>query len=483
MLKTMTTDPIMAALQDSVLSAVVMDANQSAPSIEDLQSQIDAARDEMEELTALSDEDLTDEDVTRLEELTAFVDRKEKVIKAKRRASELRTGSTQTRGRQVQPQNARRQEPTQQRRRGDPLPAQPRDTAGENTHGFKNLGEFTTCVIQAGRNVAGAIERFENAATTYGSESVGADGGYLVPPEFSTTIWNKVRGETSLLGRCAPFQTSRNTFAFPKNEDTPWNNSSGVVVNWDGEGDAGTASKPKFEMGSARLKKLVALVPITEELMDDAVGLQSYLNYWVPVKMDARINTAIIRGTGVGQPMGILNSASLLTVSKEASQDAASILMPNINKMWNRLYAPLRPNAAWLINQECEPQLEGMQFIPANEHGTATSNVNFPVYMPAGGLSQRGFASLKGAPILPMQPCSALGTIGDIILVDLMQYMALTKGTGIETQTSIHFYFDQGIEALRVIFRVEGQPLWNNVIAPENGSNSYSWAVALETRS
>jgi hypothetical protein len=82
-----------------------------------------------------------------------------------------------------------------------------------------------------------------------------------------------------------------------------------------------------------------------------------------------------------------------------------------------------------------------------------------------------------------MQPCSQLGTIGDIILVDMAQYLALTKGRDVQTDVSIHLYFDQDLETYRFIMRLHGLPGWSTVITPENGSNTYSWAVALETRS
>jgi len=158
--------------------------------------------------------------------------------------------------------------------------------------------------------------------------------------------------------------------------------------------------------------------------------------------------------------------------------------MPNINKMWNRLYAPCRANAVWLINQECEPQLEGMQFIPANEFGSsASASVVMPVYLPQGGLSERPYATLKGRPVLPIQACEALGTLGDILLVDLMQYMALTKAAQEpQVDVSMHLYFDQALQTFRFMFRVTGQPLWSAVISPENGTNTYSWAVGLADR-
>jgi HK97 family phage major capsid protein len=369
------------------------------------------------------------------------------------------------------------------------VPASPINEAERRTHGFNSFGEFARIVGRAYRDTdSSSIERLTNAATTYGTESVGGDGGWLVPSEFSDAIWQKVSGDGSLLSLCAPFTTSRNSLTFPKDETTPWDNSGGITVYWEGEGQAGTEAKPKFEMATARLNKLMALVKVTEELLEDASGLDSYLRFWTPVKMQSRINTAIVRGNGVGKPLGILTAGSLITVSKETSQDAATIIMPNVEKMWNRLYAPLRQNAVWLINQEVEPMLNGMAFVPsATAPGAALNAMTAwgPVYLPSGSVADTPYGRLKGRPVMPMNPCSALGTIGDIILVDLMQYMALRKAqnSGVRVDTSIHLHFDQAIDTYRFVFRVTGQPMWNSTISPENGSNDYGWAVALETRS
>lgn len=462
---------------DAFLATVTMDAgNASRLSVEEIDNLIGEYREELEELNNLgSDEDLTDDDIERVEELAAEIKKLTNQRKIAQ-ALEASNATRRSRGRRTTEQ------PGERRRGGDTVPAQPRNADEDRRHGFDNFGSFALDVINAAKGEGKSLERLENVATTYGSESIGADGGYLVPPEFSDAIWQKVRGEGSLMSRCLQMQTSRNSLTIPKVEDTPWNNSSGVRVFWENEGGQMTESKPAFETETARLKKLTALVNVTEELLDDAVGLESYLQAWAPVKIESRVNTAIVNGTGVGQPLGIINSPSLITVTKETSQDAASVLFPNINKMWNRLYAPLRANAVWLINQEVEPQLDGMQFIPANEHGSVTAGVTQPVYLPSGTVAGRPFATLKGAPVLPMQACQALGTLGDIILVDLMQYMILTKGGGIQYNSSIHLHFDQAMQTLRFILRVMGQGLWGSTITPENGSNSYSWAVVMEDR-
>lgn len=483
-----------------VLLALTNDAAQSrrgrqqAGGLEDLRNELKGLQDELQGiLDEVGEEELNDDEITDIEEL----EKKIKALETKIRGRELiENGAQQRRGRGTRASRdgsssasgTSTQADDDPGRRGEPVPAQPRNAQEARTFGFSNFGEFALTVGLGYKGTEEAQNRLQNTATTYGAESAGGDGGWLVPPDFSEQIWTKVQGEESLLSRCAPFVTSRNSLMVPKNEDTPWNNSSGVKVYWEGEGAQGTESKLKFEMEQARLNKLFALVKVTEELLEDAAGLDSYLRYWTPIKMMARINTAIVNGTGAGQPKGILVADSLITVSKEPSQDASTVIFPNINNMWNRLYAPLRQNSVWLINQEVEPMLEGMAFVPSAVAPGAALNAMtayVPIYLPSGGAADAPFARLKGRPVIPVQACEPLGTLGDIILTDLMQYMALRKAQNgeIRVDTSIHLHFDQAIDTYRFIFRVTGQPLWHSVITPENGSNTYSWAVALETRS
>jgi HK97 family phage major capsid protein len=347
--------------------------------------------------------------------------------------------------------------------------------AATGTHGFNHFGEFCTNVRRACIGDQDAQQRFLNVATTFGNEQSGQDGGYIIPPDFRATIWEKVNAEDSLLSRATPFVTSGNSITFPKDETAPWDSTGGIQCKWDSEGGQMDASKPSLQLDTARLAKLTALVPVSDEMLEDAPAIDSYLRAKAPTKMVSKINTAIIRGNGVGKPLGILNAASLISVSAEASQDVATILHHNIENMWARMYAPCRRNAVWLVNQDCEPQLGLMSF----RDGAATP---VPIYMPAGGISASPYASLKGRPVVPIEACSTVGTVGDIILVDMSQYMALTKGQQIKTDVSMHLYFDQALIAFRFIFRLNGQPLWTSSITPENGSMTRSWAVALATR-
>lgn len=432
-----------------------------AGDVEALKAQVQEYVDEAEALYALAEEEereLEDEELETIEANAA------KVEKLNRQIAAREAFKPQGRGRKTEP------EPKGKDGRTRVETQRPEDPKG----GFKSFGDFAMAVRGERDSRNPHDERLKAAATTYGNEGVGVDGGFAVPSEYRREIWDKVMGEDNLLTRCAQVQTASNSITLPKNEDTPWS-SNGVQVYWEAEGAQANASKPVLGTETTRLAKLMALVPMTDELLDDAPGMESWLRMWAPQKMTAKINSAIISGTGAGQPLGILNSDSLISVSAASGQAADTVVYDNIVNMWSRLYAPCRRNAVWLVNQDVEPQLMKLAF-----GGTGTA---VPAYLPPGGLSAAPYGTMLNRPVLPVEACPTLGDAGDIILTDLTQYMALTKaGQDIQTDVSMHLYFDQAMQAFRFIFRVNGMPMWGSTIERQNGSNTLSCSVALAAR-
>ena len=429
-----------------------------ADSVEDMRKRIDALATEAEGIKALAateDRDLSEDELDAIVALAADADKLTRQITAQeafapkgqgRRSAPEPRGTTAT----------------------NTVPAQAKNDDGK--FGFKSLGEFAMTVRKHGMEDG----RLRAVATTFGNEGTGADGGFAVPTEWSKELFVKDKGNDDLMARCAQLQISGNSIVLPKDEDMSYS-TSGIRAYWEGEADAVTASKPALEADSKRLNKLMALVPMTEELLEDAAGMESWLRLKAPAKMRSKVNTAIVDGTGAGQPLGLLNSPSAISIAKESGQAADTVVFNNISNMWARLYAPFRANAVWLINQDVEPQLDRM-FV-------ATGTTGQPVYIPSGGLSASPYATLKGRPVIPVDACKTVGDVGDIILTDLTQYMMLTKaGQDVQTDVSMHLYFDQGLQAFRFTFRVTGAPMWRTAITPENGSNTLSSIVTLAAR-
>ena len=166
------------------------------------------------------------------------------------------------------------------------------------------------------------------------------------------------------------------------------------------------------------------------------------------------------------------------TVAAKSGQGAGTVIFPNIVDMWASLYGQWRRNSVWLINQDVEPLLSYMAF----QSGGTVPTSPVPVYLPGNTIAGQGYDTLKGRPVIPVEACSVLGNVGDIILVDLTQYMTATKGQDIKTDVSIHLYFDQDLTAFRFIMRVAGQPWWTTNITPQNPKDvntKRSWAVTL----
>jgi HK97 family phage major capsid protein len=353
----------------------------------------------------------------------------------------------------------------------------PRVTANGNG-GFRSFGDFAVAVRNAGRHGADQVDpRLRNAAAaSFGQESVGADGGFAVPPDFRSEIAIKVFGEDSLVARTDRQRTSSNSMTIPTDMTAPWDNTGGIQAYWDGEANVMTQSKPKLEEVTYKAHKLHCLVPVTEELLEDAPSMDAYLRKKAPEKLDFKLSNAIVRGNGAGMPLGFLNSQALVTVAAEGSQAAATIVTANISKMFARMPASSRKSAVWLVNPDATEQLD---LLTVGQQ---------PVYMPPGGISEAPYGRIKGRPVIEHQVCDIVGNLGDIMFVDFEQYMSLTKigggrdDNGMKTDVSMHLWFDQDLVAYKFTIRIGGQPWWSQATTPLNGSNKLSPFVTLAAR-
>ncbi len=464
--------PLFQAFADIVLETEL---------IEDRMVRIDQALQNIQNRADAEKRLLTKEEEQEINNLFAEFETAEKELERRKKTNDINARMAEGRGRQTDPNNAGRTDevPQAQRDNRGPRVTEMRhaSTRDVGKWGFSNFGEYAQKVAQAGQRGGATqvdIRLIQNAAPTAGQEGNGADGGFAIPPDFRTTIMEKVMGEESLLSRTDGLTSSSNTIALPKDETTPWQSTGGIQAYWEGENQQIPASKPAIQQETIRLNSLKALVNVTEELVEDAPALATYIQRKAPMKFDYKITDAIINGTGAGMPMGLLNAAAKVRVAKEASQGAGTIVFNNIANMYARIYSRCRANLVWLINQDIEPQLFGMQF-----PGTGTA---VPVYLPPGGLSASPYGLLMGKPVIATEACQALGTEGDIIAVDLSMYMTAMKVAGIRQDVSIHLYFDYDVMSFRFVLRMAGQPWWTSAITPANGSNTRTCIATLANR-
>jgi HK97 family phage major capsid protein len=315
--------------------------------------------------------------------------------------------------------------------------------------------------------------------------SVGSEGGFLVRTDFSAALLDRAMEEAVLANRCTTIDIGDGSdgIELPYVDETSRATGSrwgGVQVYRRAEADTVTASKPKFGLLEIRLEDLMGICYTTDRAMRDATSLGQIIQKAFAAEFAFKVDDEIVRGTGAGQALGLLNSPALVSVAKETSQVAATLVAENVIKMRARLRPRNRANSVWYINQELETQLPQMNIKIKNVAGS--ENVGgFGVYMPANGLSGSQYDTLFGRPIIPIEQCEALGTKGDILLCDLGEYLLIRKGA-LETQESIHVRFLYGENTFRFTYRINGAPAWKAPLTPYKGSATQSPFITLDTR-
>lgn len=349
------------------------------------------------------------------------------------------------------------------------------------SHGFATFGHYLGAVRSAALRPQAVDQRLliGAAATTYANESVGADGGFLVPPQYSSEIMSVIESNDPLLSRCRQIPVAGNSFIMPKSEETA-HGTTGVQAYWDSEGDAINNTKPAFSNIEIKLNRLTALVPVTEEALEDAGALGAWVNQIAGEKMSFKVTDAILNGIGVGQPLGLLAAPCLVTVAKESNQAASTVLAANVFKMWSRMPAANRSRSVWIAHSDVEALLPQMTVNVKNVAGSENVGGG-PIFLPPGGLSGSQYGTMLGRPIITCEASPALSSAGDLVLADMSQYIAITKGA-VKADQSMHFFFDQNMRAFRFVMRVGGQPWLSAAIARKNGSSTLSHFVALGAR-
>ena len=338
---------------------------------------------------------------------------------------------------------------------------------------FATLGEQLLAAYRAAMPGGHTDERLSTRAASGLNESTPSDGGFLVQQDFVTELLKRTY-ETGILAskvKKIPISTNANGLKINAvDEDSRANGSrwGGVQTYWEAEADEHTGSKPKFRQIELSLKKLTGLCYATDELLQDAAALEAVIRQAFAEEFGFKMDDAILSGSGEGEPLGILNSGALVKVEKEKDQKD-TITVENLIKMWNRLWSKSRANAVWYINQEIEPYLYTLKL------------GDKPVYIPAGGISEKPYGTIFGRPVVPLEQCSAAGEVGDIILADVGQYLLIDKG-GIKAESSIHVRFLYDENVFRFIYRVDGKPIWNKPLAPYKGKATVSPFVALDKR-
>lgn len=343
---------------------------------------------------------------------------------------------------------------------------------------FRSLAEQCQAVkaykLSSGDQMDVRLKRLtETKAASGAVVGVSSEGGFLVEPTLTAEILKPVHeiGAFSSRARRLPVGSNSNYGWINGVDETDratgsrWGGIRGYRI---AEGNPPSSSKPKFRRINWELKKYAVLVYGTDELLADAAQWSAVVNQASAEELAFMVNDDILNGDGAAGCFGVLSSAAAVSITRTTT---SHVVYEDLVNMWARCDSRSKPNSAWFINTDVNPDLDTL----AHAVGTAALEPKFV------GYDQNGLMRIKGRPVVETEFNATLGTVGDILLLDMSQYLTWEKG-GVQAAESMHVLFTTDETAFRFIYRTDGQPSIASPLTPYKGTgNTISPFVKLAT--
>lgn len=338
------------------------------------------------------------------------------------------------------------------------------ETPAEDKQEFKSFGQWLRA-INDNHNNRMAPDDWRIKAL---SESTDSAGGFLVPEQWAAGI-EQAALETAIvrpLARKMPMTSD--TLNYPTVKDTSHASSvhGGVIAYWTEE--AGTKSPTQPTFGNIKLiaKKLIGFTYASDELLEDAaIALEALLIKLFGDAITWYEEEAFWQGNGAGQPFGILNSGALITplratVTQVALADLGAVMARFMGDLYGR-------STIWVANKAVLPQLIALGSTYVTWIGVA---------------GQRVPGALFGIPLAFTEHVPTLGSVGDIGLYNLDQYL-IGDRKGLKIDRSIEYRFSTDETTWRFVKRVDGQPIVDTAFTPKRGNTQSPYVCLASTTS
>ena len=304
------------------------------------------------------------------------------------------------------------------------------------------------------------------------SESVPSDGGFWIPSQTAAKIHN-VSLENEIVQPGAFVQPMlSNEIKIPAMAIGSHASSlmGGFTASYVAEAGTITEHNPVARSMELNAKKLVGMLRFTSELAADIPGGEQQIINICGKGLSWYRDRFFLKGTGSGQPLGILATNCLVVVAKQNGQKKNTIMYENLIDMMSRIFAGSFSNSIWICHQSTIPQLLSLSLAV----GMAGSAI--PV------MSQTdGKFTMLTRPVIFTEKTEPLGTKGDVLLADLSQYVVGLRSE-MRFDVSPHIHFDSDELMARLIERHDGQPLWDAPLTLADGATTVSPFVALADR-
>jgi HK97 family phage major capsid protein len=303
-------------------------------------------------------------------------------------------------------------------------------------------------------------------------ESSGAAGGYTVPPEFYQSLMQVVAENTFIRPRAFVMPMAGASLQIPYLDITTVQSAgvspffAGVQMYWTAEAQTRTETEPQFKQLELKAWELSGYSVSSNVLLQDSViGLEKFLMTLFAKAIAWFEEYAFLQGNGVGKPQGMLGCGAALAKNRDT---ANQVSFNDLATMWSKLLPASWGSAVWTFSPSVVPQLLQLK-----------DGANRAIFISIDqGITKAPNWSLLGRPAFPTEKVPALGTKGDLMLLDPSLYVVGDR-MSVEVAASEHVNFLKNQMTWRVVERVDGQPWVEKAITLQDGATQVSPFVVL----
>lgn len=338
---------------------------------------------------------------------------------------------------------------------------------------FESFGEFALAVANGGHD----SRLIRNSTMSTGE---GTTGGFLVPTQFLANILDASLSMEVIRPRATVIPMTSKSAVAPAFDFSDGTNGkrAGLQLLWGAEAQQLTEQRGQVREVQLKAHKANIFCRVSAELTADAPLFDQQLSQAMIAATAAGLDIAFLNGTGVGQPLGIIAANNTITVAKEGSQAASTVLLQNVSKMMARLSPASFARSVWLIHPTVVVPLFTMAVVVQNVAGTENVGGSTASAVTVDG---NGQLRIFGRPTVVTDACAPLSSVGDIVLCDLSKYLVGVRAEAVIKRDESR-YFDSDEIAFKLTLRVDGQPADASATKLRDGTNTTSPFVILQAR-
>lgn len=340
--------------------------------------------------------------------------------------------------------------------------AQHSETGGSSDQEIKSFGDFLLAVKRKDNRRLQTVYDAVKDVTI----DTGTSGGYAVPHQYATEVLQMAEKQSPILAKITKIPVNGYSGEYPALDMsvTPTGGSgdtalaAGVEDTIRNPGGSFTETTPVFTNLEWRVYETGGYTEVQKEFSQDSpLGIQALLKSLFSISISAKNERNLLRGSGVGQPLGILNSPVALPITTTTNNVFA---YADALKMIAQFWSVNPMSSCWIFHPSLWPDLGVME---STSGGPGAFQANLGV---AFGKTLLGYEMAQS------QHAPQANYAGDMLLADLSMYLMFVRQE-LAIDFSEHVGFLTGKDTWRFYQRNDGKPWLKAPITLADPQGSY----------